>query len=318
VNDLSARRVVVCRGTYTEQVTVERSLTLEGRPGAVIQAPPGEVEAIVLFRGPQTSRLRGFQISGAGFTTVEAGVQAYGFVGEDIDYGPTHLTVSHTHVSDIYDTRYGRTDGIGIFIYQAQGDVSDNTVERYGYIGIAADGSDRAGTFVQIDDNTVRGAGVGGASERQVGIYLDETPVDVEDNTISGNYGFGADGEGVGILVEFANGSIRDNAVRKNDTGVRFAPGIRATLRSNEVSDSAGHGIELLRTFEATIVENESSDNGGSGIYLAADTHDNSVRGNTAADNGAADIVDESGPPPANSYTDNTCDSSSPDGLCEE
>jgi hypothetical protein len=315
VNDPAARRVVVCAGTYVEQVTVERSLTLEGRPGAVIQAPAGEVEAIVLFRGPQTSRLKGFRISGAGSTTVEAGVQAYGFVGEDIDYGPTHLTVSRTHVSDIYDTRYGRTDGIGIFIYQAQGDVSDNTVERYGYIGIAADGSDRAGTFAQIDGNIVRGAGPG-ASQRQIGIYLDETPVDVEDNTVSGNYGSGD--EGVGILVEFANGSIRDNTVRRNDTGVRFAPGMRTTLRSNEISQSARNGIELLRTFEALIVENDTLHNGGSGIFLDAATHDNIVRENDAEKNGGGDIVDASGPPPANLYADNSCDSSSPEGLCDE
>ena len=62
----------------------------------------------------------------------------------------------------------------------------------------------------------------------------------------------------------------------------------------------------------------DASAAGGSGIYLAVDTHDNSVRGNTAEDNGAADIVDESGPPPAKSYADNSCDTSSPDGLCEE
>src|SRR4051812_8188379 len=45
VNDTSAKHVVVCKGVYVEQVTVERSLTLEGRSGAVIQVPAGEFDA---------------------------------------------------------------------------------------------------------------------------------------------------------------------------------------------------------------------------------------------------------------------------------
>lgn len=317
VNDASANRVVVCKGTYVEQVTVERSLTLEGRSGAVIQAPAGEFDAIVLFRGPQTSRLTGFTITGAGSATVGAGVRTNGFVSDDIAYGPTQVTISDNHISDIRDTRYGPSGGIGIFIYKSQGDVSDNTVERYGFEGIVADGGDRADTSAQIDGNIIRGQGVGGASESQTGMRLDETSADVEDNTISGNYGSGADGAGTGILVQFANVSIRDNTLKHNGTGVHFGPGDGGELRSNVIRDSAHNGIELFSTVGALIVENRSSGNGGSGIYLAANTQSNTVRGNTARNNDGFDIFDGSGPPPANTYTDNTCRTSSPSGLCE-
>src|SRR6185295_15700403 len=133
--------------------------------------------------------------------------------------------LSNNHVTDIYDTRNGRLDGTGIFIFQSQADVSDNTVERYGFIGISADGDDRADTSAQIDGNIIRGQGTGGASASQIGVRLDETTVDMEDNTISGNYGSGPNAVGQGILVEFANSSIRDNIVKQNDTGVRLAPG---------------------------------------------------------------------------------------------
>lgn len=318
VNDTSATRAVVCKGTYVEQVTVERSLTLEGQAGAVIKAPAGEFLAIVLFRGPQTSRMKGFTVTGVGSSTVAAGIRTNGFVSDDIDYGPTIVTLSNNRVTDIRDTRNGRLDGTGIFIFQSQADVSDNTVERYGFIGISADGDDRADTSAQIDGNVIRGQGTGGASTSQIGIRLDETTVDMEDNTISGNYGSGADGVGIGILVEFAGSSIRDNIVKQNDTGVRFAPGAGVELRSNEIHDNAHNGIELFSTFNTTIVENESSNNGGNGIYLAAGTTSNTVSGNTALDNGGVDLFDESGPPPANSYTDNTCDTSIPSGLCED
>lgn len=317
VNDTSAKRIVVCKGIYVEQVTVERSLTLEGQSGAVIQAPVGEFDAIVLFRGPQTSRMNGFTVSGAGSATVGAGIRTNGFVGDEIAYGPTRVTISHNQISDIRDTRNARTDGIGIFIFQSQADVSDNRVERYGFAGIVADGDDRADTSAQIDGNIIRGQGTGGPNESQIGIRLDETSADVEDNSISGNYGSGANGVGEGILVEFANVSIRDNTVKNNDTGVHFGPGDGGTLRSNVIRNSAHNGIELFSTTSALIVENESSRNGGNGIYLAANTYSNSVKGNTAHHNGGVDLFDASGPPPANTYADNTCDTSSPNGLCE-
>jgi len=317
VNDTSAKRVVVCKGVYVEQVTVERSLTLEGRPGAVIQVPAGEFDAIVLFRGPQTSRMNGFTVSGAGSATVGAGIRTNGFVSDDIAYGPTQVTISHNQISDIRDTRNGRIDGIGIFIFQSQADVSDNRVERYGFAGIVADGDDRADTSAQIDGNSIRGQGAGGASESQIGIRLDETSADVEDNAISGNYGSGANGVGEGILVEFANVSIRDNTLKYNDTGVHFGPGDGGTLRSNVIRNSTHNGIELFSTVSALIVENESSRNGDNGIFLAANTQSNTVKGNTARHNGGVDLFDASGPPPANTYADNTCDTSSPNGLCE-
>jgi hypothetical protein len=41
------------------------------------------------------------------------------------------------------------------------------------------------------------------------------------------------------------------------------------------------------------------------------------VKGNTARNNAGVDIFDGSGTPPANSYVDNTCDTSSPNNLCE-
>jgi parallel beta-helix repeat protein len=317
VNDTSAERVVVCKGTYVEQVTVERSLTLEGRPGAVIQAPAGEFDAIVLFRGPQTSRMKGFTITGAGSATVGAGIRTNGFVGDEIAYGPTQVTISHNHITDIRDTRFGRTDGIGIFIFQSQADVSDNTVERYGRAGIVADGDDRADTSAQIDGNSIRGQGADGTSESQIGIHLDETSADVEDNSVSGNNVSGANGVGEGILVEFATVTIRDNTLKYNDTGVHFGPG-GGELRSNVIRNSTHNGIELFSTVGATIAENESSHNGGNGIFLAANTQSNSVRENRARNNDDVDIFDASGTPPANIYAGNTCDTSSPDGLCQD
>jgi parallel beta-helix repeat protein len=312
VNDLSASRVVVCQGTYVELVTVERSLTLEGLSGAVIKAPAGDALAIVQFRGPQDSRLRGFTITGAG-ANVTNGVRTNGFVCEDTPCGPTKVSIINNRVSDIHTTSDGVNTGIGIFIFQSQANLEDNTVERYGYIGISADGDDRADTSAQIDGNVIRGQGSGGSSPRQIGLRADETTVDAEDNSISGNRGSEL---GVGILVEFAGGSYRDNTVENNGVGVRLAPGSGIELRSNEVNDNAGNGIELSGT-NTLIAENEVSDNGGDGIHVSAGATGNTVESNTAEDNAGTDIFDGNVAPLPNTYADNNCDSSSPGGLCE-
>ena len=315
VNDLSASRVVVCKGTYVEQVTVERSLTLEGQSGAVIQAPAGDAIAVVQFRGPQQSRLSGFTITGMG-VNVAAGVRANGFVCEDTPCGPTQVSISRNRISDIYSSGAFGVGGTGIFIYQAKGNVEDNTVERYGAIGIDADGDDRADTFAQVDGNTIRGQGQGGPNVNQIGIRFDETSMDSEDNTISGNYGSGADGVGYGIQVVFANGSIRDNTVKDNHTGVHYGPGA-GVLRSNTVSNNTGNGIELFSTVGATIVENKSSNNGDNGIFIANGATGNTVRDNKAHGNKGVDLFDNNGMPLVNTYVGNRCATSNPSGLCK-
>ena len=68
VDDVPATTIVVCKGTYSEQVAVTGSLSLVGRASARIQAPVDLVDsgAIVRFSAAQKSRLSGFMISGAG------------------------------------------------------------------------------------------------------------------------------------------------------------------------------------------------------------------------------------------------------------
>lgn len=333
-------KIVVCAGTYVERVTVaSKSLTLEGRSGAIISAPAAGEDPIVTFAGPQTSRIRGFTITGAGSSGLEAGIRVNGFEVE----AKTIVTIARNHVIDIPALAAGG-GGIGIFVEEATSDVTDNTVERYGQIGIVADGNQVGDTFSQIDDNTVRGQGLGGANATQIALRIDETTVDVEDNSFTGNYGSGPAALGVGILVEFAGGSIRDNVVANNGTGVRLEPSSGLELRSNEVHDNAANGIELLNTSNATIAENESDRNGGDGISLISTggaatgnsirtnklrnngghglsiglgATGNTVKENRARPNAAVDIVDANGLPLANTYSDNRCDDSNPAGLCE-
>ncbi len=309
VDDLTVKRVLVCAGTYTEFVKVERSLTLEAKPGATIRSPlvgVDEHNAIVAFNGPQRSRISGFTISGAG-SGIYAGIRTQGYVPDEGEAGPTYVSVSKNSVTDIK---------VGIAIYKGEANVEDNTVERYRVMGIEADGGDRAGTFAQIDGNTVRGQGAGGESETQIGIRLDETDADVEDNIISGNIGGGPDALGFGIVSEYANASIRDNTLTDNQIGLWLSPGLRNIVRSNVISRSVGNGIELTGTSAALIVENGVSGSGGDGIHLNLGAHANTLRDNRIAGSGGTDLYDANGAPLVNAYSSNHCTTSNPAGLC--
>ncbi len=326
VDDLSATRVIVCKGTYVEQVAVARSLTIEGRSGAVLQSPlvPSVGGAIVAFVGVQQSRLRGLTIrhdSASGDTSV-AGV---------IVRDGAQVTIAHNRFRNMYG---------GILVSNARADISDNSIEWVHSEAINVSGSN---TFAMIDGNTFRGRGVEGGL---IGIDIREGGHgDVEDNTIVGN---GQDG-GIGIVVDLTDQvSIRDNTVTRSGRGIVLGDETGdVEVRSNVIRNNSSDGIFLTDAGFNTIVENEVSYNGGSGIWVetAIDDpnafqnviatnriHDNlgdgihigagvsgaTVKENKVANSGGLDIVDLNGMPLINTYADNSCATSAPAGLCDQ
>ncbi|MBC8076471.1 MAG: right-handed parallel beta-helix repeat-containing protein, partial [Chloroflexales bacterium] len=249
VNDLSATRVVVCNGTYTEQVMVERSLTLEGRSGALIQAPAAlsGSNSIVGFSGVQQSRLKGFTISGA--STADPNL----FTGVRV-VGDAQVSISHNRIRDIRGVALSSTQGIGIYVDAARADITDNTIERYGTEGIYVTSG---GAFAMIDDNTIRGHESPELNNGQIGINIREgAQGDVEDNRITGNK---HDNGGTGIVVDqTGNVSLRDNTVTNNGRGIVLGDETgNIEVRSNEVRNNVGDGIFLTDAGFNTVVENE-------------------------------------------------------------
>lgn len=334
VDDVSDSRIVVCEGTYTEQVTVTRSLTLEGRSGAVIQGPDvlGSSSSIVTFVGPQESRLRGLTITAA--TTTDENLTA----GVAVVDG-AQVTIARNHIHDIPDTSPVYQTGNGIYVSGGQADITDNVIERYGFEGIVLFGTN---TFAMIDDNHIREP----LGDAQIGIDIREgAKADVEDNTVLGNSSEGS----AGIVVDQTDTvSLRDNTVTHNALGIVLGDETgNVEVRGNVVRNNSSHGIFLTDASFNTIVENESDHNGGAGIWLETSpsepnafnntirtnkVHDNAGDGihlglgvinttakeNRVVNNGGSDIVDANGGPPANVYNDNRCGTSSPSGLCTD
>jgi parallel beta-helix repeat protein len=303
VRDVSVAHVVVCPGIYSEQVAVGRGVALDGRPGAVIQAPAvlsGVSGALVRFSGAQRSRLTGFTISGA--STADPNLSS----GVDV-VGGADVSISGNHIRDIHGVALGSVQGEGIVVSQARAEITENTIERYGAEGVLVDSSS---TFATVGGNTVRGPG---KSAFGIGIDIRESGQgNVEGNVVTGN------SEG-GILVDETGGVlIRDNSVFRNGRGIVLGDDTgNTTVFSNVVRSNTGYGIFVVEDASGnTITGNEFTNNGSDGIHMSLDATGNTVTRNTVYGSGGTDILDGNGVPPANTYAGNKCDTSNPAGLC--
>jgi parallel beta-helix repeat protein len=334
VDDLAAAHIIVCAGTYTEQIRVARSATLEGQPGAVIQAPAAlnQPYDIVAFSGSQQSSIGGFSITGASTTDAQL------YAGISVRNG-AQVEIRGNQVSDIRGLSLGSVQGAGVYITEAQAVIAENSIERYGNVGILLFW---AGTTAAISSNSVRGQGPAGADEVQVGIEVrEDAAATVEYNTVTGNVGTFPAPASAGILVAFTgNVSVRHNDIQANQRGIVLGNVGGAEVRGNQAHNNTSHGILMLDTLNTTVAENSVDGNGEHGITLTQETFDNMIVSNSANGNGADgislaqgvtgnsvtqnsatansrfDLEDSNGEPLPNAYSANICLTSNPAGLC--
>ena len=203
--DAAAAGATVCvdGGTWTEQVVIDKDLTLRGLDGATIEAPadPGDFtipenddtwEPIVFAHGGSAS---GGDVSGSG--TVDVTVRGFTVDGGGPGSGP----------------RY-----VGIFYRNAHGTVEGNTVANMGVggretFGILAYGNSE----VRIVGNTVSDYERGGIGANGDGGAHPAPEVQIVGNDVTGSTGIGEAWGPNGIQIGFgASGQIRNNVVRDN------------------------------------------------------------------------------------------------------
>jgi len=129
--------------------------------------------------------------------------------------------------------------------------------------------------------------------------------------------------QGIVLGDETGNIEVRSNVIRNNTSdGMLLIESGGNTIVENEVSRNGGDGIRLRSGDPPTtgnlIATNKVRDNGGNGITIGAGAITNTVKENKLSGNGGVDILDANGTPLVNTYADNTCDTSNPNGLCED
>ena len=238
-------KIRVCRGTYTEQVTIpagKDGLTLYSTPdlAAVIKAPlvMADPKAIVLVRGAQNVTIRHFTITGPGGTGCDS--LRYGV---RVDGGGSALIESN-HITLIQDNPFGGCqNGLGVLVgrnFEGQigtAEISHNLIDRYQKGGVVID---NAGSFGNVHHNQIVGPGTNFTIAPN-GVQVSRgAGADVNHNTVTGN-GFGLPTfVGTGILLFEAGAnvvSVGYNEVFKNDDGVSLYTTVGALIEHNYSHD---------------------------------------------------------------------------------
>ena len=275
----------VAAGTYTEQVVINKSLTLQGA-GA-------ESTTIVAPQSPTSFK---FTESSSWWQPV---VFAFGGTeSEGVISGTDKITVTISGFTIDGDDRVPTGRSAGILLRNAEGIISGNTVKNmsidgketfgilvygdsdvtitendvsgYARVGIGASGDNGTNPDPNaiITDNTVTGPGMDeDVTWAPNGIQMGWGATGkVTGNTVSGNGYPGTDWTGSGILVATSNGvEVYNNTVTGNETGIGSSGEINGTWIYENIIDENTYGISIQNkavntTIEDNIITNSSYD----------------------------------------------------------
>ena len=235
--------VEVFNGTYTEQVTITKSITLENAATntPIIQAPTSLVSnfpsdttnAIVAIGGGATVDVHGFTIQGpvpasaapTAAQTIDAGIYVAEGASANI-HNNTILNIANSPLNGVASTGDGISVGDDTNNTTGSATIANNVISGYQKDGISVLNSSTA----SVSGNTVTGVGPTSVLATN-GIVIGSSSVaQVSGNTVSGNEFTGTgsgsdptnDTQAVGILLDTAGlgTTVTGNAVDANDIGI--------------------------------------------------------------------------------------------------
>lgn len=252
--------IVVAAGSYVEQLTLNKSLTLTGAgassttiaaPGSLVADAFGAT-AIVELGGAASVAMSGFTVTGPGPSTCDS--LTYGIAV----FGGANLNLTNTTVSDIRDNPFsgcqsGRAIVVGSMAHGQTGaaTIAGNTITGYQKSGIVVD---NAGSFASITNNMVSGVGPTTAIAQNGIQIMQGASANVSGNTVSGNEcdvaSCGPDPmtqtQSVGIMTYQggAGTTISGNTLTGNDIGVyAWAPGSGVAVTGNSFTNNRYEGL---------------------------------------------------------------------------
>ena len=211
-------------GTFVEELDINKSITLQGSAGTVIQgfnsmaADFGTKNPIILVYGNANVVLDNITVDGMGL-----GNTNYQYIG--IAFHNAGGTVSNSTITNIMNTPFSGTQhGVGIYALNDDGvartiTIVDNIIDNFQKNGMAFIGD---GLTVTVEGNTVTGEGATSVTA-QNGIQISGGATGtIENNTVIDIYYSGKDWTASGILVQSAGDTveIKDNVVQNSQTGV--------------------------------------------------------------------------------------------------
>jgi hypothetical protein len=282
--------IVLCPGTYPEQLLVTKRVRLVGTPGARL-VPPAlplratsprsgrTVTAAVILRAPAKVEGLAIDVAGHGVTTCDesapllAGIYVRG----------VSATISGTSVTGtrIAGAPADCAGGVGILVHgggSARVRIEGNSIAAYQRAGIVVQDS---GVRATVRENVVTGDG-DTTEHLQNGIEVANGAVlRVEENVVRDHGGpSGATCElDAGIVLDTARVRVRGNLLERNAIGIRA--GSRGhTLRDNAVMGAGLFGFDLGAD-ESRVVNNTVEDVASAGIRVGGNR--SRLRGNVVS-----------------------------------
>jgi hypothetical protein len=270
--------VIVCAGTYDESVTVTKSLTLSGRPGAVINAA-GDSYGVGVAASWVT--VSGLTVENASVgATLADGIVTAGLVGGKMTPG-NYVTI----VGDVTKNNVG--SGIDINSTTGSSAIGDRSEGNAVGINVSDDFAQTATgnlIFGNVADNNPGGCGIALADHTGKGISHNRVIGNVSNDNGLGTAAGTAASAGSGVILAGATGGVFDNTISGNTFDGNghagfdvhaHAPGMN--LSGNVVTGNV-IGQNNLRGSEG--------DNDTTGVYLGdASPLSITVRGNVISDN---------------------------------
>ena len=242
-------KILVCPGTYTENVVVNKA-DLTVRAQGIVRLRPGD------------SSLPGFSVQADGVTIQGFDISGYsGACGVSVAASGSDIRDNHAHDNGFgicltsgggHRVRYNVTEvniASGITLNNASGDVGNNTSKDNGVHGIFANNC--AGS-VTIDHNHA-------IENHSVGIFaLNCAGPTITHNTVRGTGYIGAGNSG-GIVVQGGqNALVKLNLVTDAVTGVLLTVTTGATATFNSISFN-DFGLDILASDGLTVTRNNVS-----------------------------------------------------------
>lgn len=281
----------VCPGTYPEQLSINKSLSIEGDNGAIVLpsnmvanttgSSGAPIAAAILVM--DAANVEGFIVDTSNNRITECSPDLIGILYQNSSGTIKHNAVRNTKLSVSLN---GCQSGDGIVVQTLSGETSnvkidDNSIHDYQKNGITGNESD---TEVTITDNVVTGLGpTSGAAQNGIQIGFGAKG-SVQRNTVTDNVwspcvstancAFNA----TGILVfESDNVLVEHNSVATSQVGV-FAGGQSAKVESNSISNSLVLvGIDLAG--DNNVAKSNHVTNSGQAAILI-EGNNNSVQAN--------------------------------------
>jgi nitrous oxidase accessory protein NosD len=318
VNAASAGdRIHVCPGTYPEQITINKPLTIDADNGVwvVPAAMTGNTTDIVAgdslavaisVQNAENVNIDGLIVDGANNGLTACAPRLIGILYQNASGRVTHNAVRNFNLGSAMN---GCQSGNGIEVETGTDgnslvEISDNSVQNYQKNGITGN---ETGTEVDLDGNTVTGVGpTTGAAQNGVQVGYGAAGR-VRNNTITDNIysactATTCDTNGAGILIYNSNGiDIENNSAGSNQVGI-YVGGNQSRITGNSIFNSVVLiGVALMGD-QNEVTNNSITHSDQIGVYVQGNSNQIHTNKITDAQVGIYKVTGQTG----NSLSGNT------------